>query len=32
LADYKIEIPSVVADKISQTIEIRVNCIYEPKS
>lgn len=32
LADYKIEIPSLVADKISPTIEIRVNCIYEPKS
>lgn len=32
LADYKIEIPSLVADKISPTIEIRVNCLYEPKS
>jgi hypothetical protein len=32
VADYKIEIPSLVADKISPTIEIRVNCIYEPKS
>jgi polyisoprenoid-binding protein YceI len=32
LADYKIEIPSLVADKISSTIEIRVNCQYEPKS
>lgn len=32
LADYKIEIPSLVADKISPTIEIRVNCQYEPKS
>jgi len=32
LSDYKIEIPSLVADKISPTIEIRVNCIYEPKS
>ncbi len=32
LADYKIEIPSLVADKISPTIEIKVNCQYEPKS
>ena len=32
LADYKIEIPSLVADKISPTIEIRINCQYEPKS
>jgi polyisoprenoid-binding protein YceI len=32
LADYKIERPSLVADKISETIEIRVNCQYEPKS
>jgi len=32
LADYKVEIPSLVADKISPTIEIRVNCLYEPKS
>jgi hypothetical protein len=32
LADYKIEIPSLVSDKISPTIDIRVNCIYEPKS
>jgi len=32
LADYKIEIPSLVADKIAPTIEIRVNCVYEPKS
>ncbi len=32
LADYKIEIPSLVADKISPTIEIRVNCQYELKS
>lgn len=31
LADYKIEIPSLVADKISPTIDIRVNCQYEPK-
>ncbi len=32
LADYKIEIPSLVADKISETIEIRVICNYQPKS
>ncbi len=32
LADYKIERPSLVADKISPTIEIHVNCLYEPKS
>jgi polyisoprenoid-binding protein YceI len=32
LSDYKIEIPSLVADKISPTIDIRVNCLYEPKS
>ena len=32
LADYKVEIPSLVADKISETLEIRVNCKYEPKS
>lgn len=32
LADYKIERPSLVVDKISETIEIRVNCQYEPKS
>jgi polyisoprenoid-binding protein YceI len=32
LADYNIEVPSLVAEKISPTIEIRVNCQYEPKS
>lgn len=32
LSDYKVEIPSLVADKISETIEIKVNCQYEPKS
>jgi len=32
VADYKIEIPSLVNDKISPTIDIHVNCIYEPKS
>jgi hypothetical protein len=32
LADYKIEIPSLVAEKISESLEIKVNCKYEPKS
>jgi len=31
-SDYKIAIPSLVADKISSNIEISVNCIYDPKS
>lgn len=31
LADYKIEVPSLVTEKISKTIDIRVNCNYEPK-
>lgn len=31
LADYKIERPSVVADKISETVKITVNAAYEPK-
>lgn len=31
LSDYKIEIPSLVAEKISNTVEINVNCIYAPK-
>lgn len=30
-ADYGIKIPSLVADKIAETIEVRVNCQYEPK-
>jgi hypothetical protein len=30
-ADYDIEIPSLVADKIAETIEVRINCQYEPK-
>ena len=30
LADYKIKIPSVVSDQVSETIEIRVNCQYDP--
>ncbi len=32
LADYNVEIPSLVAEKISKTVEIKVNCQYEPKS
>jgi polyisoprenoid-binding protein YceI len=31
LADYKIERPAVVADKISETIDIKVQSNYEPK-
>ena len=31
LADYDIKIPSLVADKISETIDIKVNCEYQPK-
>ncbi|MBN8577771.1 MAG: YceI family protein [Cytophagales bacterium] len=31
LADFKIQIPSLVAEKISETIEIKINCIYAPK-
>jgi len=31
LADYNIKIPSLVADKISETIDIKVNCEYQPK-
>jgi polyisoprenoid-binding protein YceI len=30
-ADYDIEIPSLVADKIAETIEVKINCQYEPK-
>lgn len=31
VADYNIEIPSLVADKIAKTIEIKINCQYVPK-
>ena len=31
LADYNISIPSVVQNNISKTIEIKVDCNYEPK-
>lgn len=30
--DYKISIPSLVAEKIADTIEVKVNCQYLPKS
>ncbi|MCX6183326.1 MAG: YceI family protein [Bacteroidetes bacterium] len=30
LADYKIEVPSVVTEKIAETIEVDVNFTYEP--
>ena len=30
LADYKINIPSVVAKQISETVAVTVNCLYEP--
>lgn len=32
LKDYSISIPSLVADKISEDIDITVDCKYEPKS
>ncbi|MBL7872205.1 MAG: YceI family protein [Cyclobacteriaceae bacterium] len=32
LADYHVEIPSLVVEKISKTVEIKVSCQYEPKS
>lgn len=31
LADYKIVIPALVESKISKTIEIKVNCLYDQK-
>jgi polyisoprenoid-binding protein YceI len=31
-SDYKIEIPALVEDKIAKTLDIKVNCQYEPKS
>lgn len=31
LADYKISIPAIVEDNISKTIEIKVDCTYDPK-
>ena len=30
--DYKIDIPSLVAEKIAKTITVIVNCAYKPKS
>lgn len=32
LKDYNIEIPSLVGDKISEDIDLTVDCKYEPKS
>lgn len=32
LKDYNISIPSLVADKISEEIDVTVDCKYEPKS
>ncbi len=32
VADYKIEIPAIVVEKVSKTLEIKVNCNYQPKS
>lgn len=32
LKDYNVTIPSLVADKISEEIDITVDCKYEPKS
>lgn len=29
--DFNIEIPSLVADKIAETIEVTINCSYAPK-
>lgn len=29
---YNIKIPALVADKIAREIEIKVNCLYQPKS
>lgn len=31
LADYRIERPSLVAEKIAETIDIKINCQYEPR-
>jgi hypothetical protein len=31
-ADFKIAIPSLVEEKIAKTIDVKVNCQYEPKS
>lgn len=30
LADYNIKIPAVVANQISETVVVSVNCQYEP--
>lgn len=31
LSDYEVTIPALVADKISKTLDIRVNCAYKPR-
>jgi polyisoprenoid-binding protein YceI len=31
LSDYNIERPSLVSEKVSETIDIKINCQYEPK-
>jgi polyisoprenoid-binding protein YceI len=30
MADYKIDVPSVVGDKLSKTAKIKINCTYKP--
>lgn len=30
LADYKISVPSIVTEKVAQTVEVTVSCSYEP--
>jgi polyisoprenoid-binding protein YceI len=31
LSDYEVTIPALVADKISKTLDIHVNCAYKPR-
>lgn len=31
-ADYNITIPSLVSEKIAKTIDVKINCQYDPKS
>jgi polyisoprenoid-binding protein YceI len=31
IKDYGIKIPTLVADKIAEVVEIKVNCLYEQK-
>ena len=30
LADYKIKVPSLVSKQVSETVEVSINCAYEP--